>query len=127
MPLEFTIDAAPMTTWKIRVFVWSNHKQLLIARRKFGYSENCAAFCWQKKPADAVRHGDECAEIHFDRGDIKRGYITHESYHALEAFKRLVKLDERQIEGEEIAAEAIEHMVESIVWFLKNKKVRVTE
>src|SRR6185437_12036749 len=72
----------------------------------------------------------ECVygEIHLSRGvNMQVKYIVHECWHAVIEWARLtkLKLHEADYDGEELAACAVEHTVENILWMLRKKKVKV--
>jgi len=123
---SFTIDAGPGTLWKIDVIVHPNKKSMQQARGKHrNFKPSMSAWCHSFGTDDAIKK-NRIAEIHFNRSNLTLEHVVHESVHAAVNWAQHCKLDLSTGAGDEIFAEALEHIVCGIRWSLKKFcKIRI--
>lgn len=131
-PHTFTIDASPMTLWKVKVVIQvvihPSEKLLLKARRSMPGAKPtdcCAAFCRTYGQSEIFKTGGILAEIHYYRKGLSVGVIAHESTHAAIHLLWICKLDLNTEKGEEAFADSVEHLVGGTVWNVKRVGMKV--
>lgn len=123
---EFTIDASPMTLWKVRVVIHDTHANMMRKRRSYPGAKSagsCAAFCRTHGEKEIFTTGGILAECHYHKRGLTRGVVVHECTHAALNFLWICKLDCNTERGEEAFADSVEHLVEGTMWGANNLKV----